>query len=89
MCITYVNPLIILLDKVYDKYVAPRTASRLRTGVNVYQELTSCTKKLQKASSFVKMETSGCFLDSLHIEQRMSSRARRPVFSLHRLKSIR
>ena len=38
-------------------------------------------KKLEKASSFVKIETSRCFLDSFYIEQRMSSRARCPVFS--------
>ena len=76
----------ILLDIVCDKYVAPRTPWGLRSGVNMYQEL---SKKLEKASSFIKIVKCRCFLDSLHIEKRMSSRARCPVFFLHRLKSIR
>ena len=51
--------------------------------------VSGATKKLEKASSFVKIETSRCFLDSLHIEQRMSSRAEMCIVSLYHFKSIR
>ena len=51
--------------------------------------VSGATRKLEKASSFVKIETSRCFLDSLHIEQRMSSRAEMSIVSLYHFKSIR
>ena len=53
------------------------------------KRVSGATKKLEKPSSFVKVKTSMCFLDTVHIEPRMSSRARCPIFSLYHLKSIR
>ena len=73
----------------YSMWQICRTENSLKTKIWGKQCIGSYTKKLEKVSSYVKIEISRCFLDSLHIEQRMSSGDRCPVFPLHRLKSIR